>query len=124
MYVLLSPDRSFDQHLEGVRQAEAAAARALIDQANNKNPLAMWLESVLGTDKNKAEKASGGAGRVAAVAAKSVPGGGVGDVEAGEEVAEGGGRSYFDSTIIAYALGLALCFAVNLISKSGQPGET
>lgn len=35
----------------------------------------------------------------------------------------GSGRSYFDNSVAAYALGLGLCFSVNFISKSGQPGE-
>lgn len=33
-----------------------------------------------------------------------------------------GTRSYFDNSVAAYALGLGLCFAVNFISRSGQPG--
>lgn len=125
------PNRAFDQHLEGVRQAEAAAARALAEQANNKNPVALWLESILGKDDKSASigKTSdrAGGGRVAAISAKSAPrGGGVAGSPVGgvssTEISEDAGQSYFDSSITAYALGLSLCFAVNLISKSGQPG--
>ena len=35
----------------------------------------------------------------------------------------GAGRSYFQSSVTAYGLGLGLCFLVNYLSKSGQPGE-
>lgn len=34
-----------------------------------------------------------------------------------------GERSYFESSVAAYALGLGLCFIVNYVSKAGQPGK-
>eukprot|EP00904_Undaria_pinnatifida_P002370 jgi/Undpi1/12133/HiC_scaffold_5.g01809.m1 len=101
--------RSFDKQLEGARQAEAAAARALTEQVSNKNPVALWLDSFLGTPVAKAEEVP----VVPAVAAIS-SGAAVG-TEPGE------GRSYFQSSVAAYGLGLGLCFAVNFLSKSGQP---
>lgn len=104
--------RSFDKQLEGARQAEAAAARALTEQVSNKNPVALWLDSFLGTPVAKAEEVP----VVPAVAAIS-SGAAVG-TEPGE------GRSYFQSSVAAYGLGLGLCFAVNFLSKSGQPGKT
>lgn len=107
--------------LEGARQAEAAAARALADQVSNKNPVALWLDSFLGTPVAKAAPAGGAAGRVAMVPAAAGVAGGAGAV--GGESGEEGGRSYFESSVAAYALGLGLCFVVNFVSKSGQPGE-
>lgn len=116
--------RSFDQHLDRIREAEAAAARALTDQVANKNPVALWLDSILGADKKTIQTADGGGGRLATMSAKSVSrGGGAAGlpVSAPGVVSQEGGRSYFDNSVAAYALGLSLCFAVNFISKSGQP---
>lgn len=114
------PPRSFDSYLEGARQAEAAAARALLTEVGNKNPIALWLDSMLGTPVAQAgsgvsdasPKSNPPAGRLAAAGAAG---------PVGEAVSEGG-RSYFDSSVAAYALGLGLCFTVNFVSKSGQPG--
>ncbi|CAN0210304.1 unnamed protein product, partial [Laminaria digitata] len=105
--------RSFDQQLEGARQAEAAAARALADQVSSKNPVALWLDSFLGTPVAKAKRAEGRVSMVPAVAA--VSGGATVGADSGE------GRSYFQSSVAAYGLGLGMCFLVNYISKSGQP---
>lgn len=122
----LRTHRSFDQHLDRIREAEAAAARALTDQVANKNPVALWLDSILGADKKTIQTADGGGGRLATMSAKSVSrGGGAAGlpVSAPGVVSQEGGRSYFDNSVAAYALGLSLCFAVNFISKSGQPGK-
>lgn len=116
---LLSP-RSFDNYLEGARQAEAAAARALLTEVGNKNPIALWLDSILGTP-----VAQAGSG-VPEASLKGTPPPGrlaaAGAAGAGGEAVSGGGRSYFDNSVAAYALGLGLCFTVNFVSKSGQPG--
>ncbi|CAN0280428.1 unnamed protein product [Ectocarpus fasciculatus] len=111
--------RSFDNYLEGARQAEAAAARALLTEVGNKNPIALWLDSILGTPVAQAGsgipeaslKGTPPPGRLAAAGAAG----------AGGEAVSGGGRSYFDNSVAAYALGLGLCFTVNFVSKSGQP---
>lgn len=108
--------RAFDKQLEGARQAEATAARALAEQVSNKNPVALWLDSIIGTPVAKAS-VEGAAGRVSMVPAAVTSGSGVG-------AEGGGGRSYFESSVAAYALGLGLCFVVNFVSKSGQPGKT
>lgn len=108
-------NRSFDKQLEGARQAEAAAARALADQVSSKNPAALWLDSILGTS---VAKPKGAEGRVALVPAVATVSGG-----AAVEADSGAGRSYFQSSVAAYGLGLGLCFVVNYLSKSGQPGE-
>lgn len=107
--------RSFDKQLEGARQAEAAAARALADQVSSKNPVALWLDSFLGTPVAKAKGAGGRVAMVPAVAAVS------GGAAVGAD--GGAGRSYFQSSVAAYGLGLGMCFLVNYLSKSGQPGE-
>lgn len=114
---MLSP-RSFDIYLEGARQAEAAAARALLTEVGNKNPIALWLDSILGTP-----VAQAGSG-VSEASPKGIPSGGrLAAAGAAGAVGEaGGGRSYFDNSVAAYALGLGLCFTVNFVSKSGQPG--
>lgn len=101
--------------MEGAREAEAAAARALAEQVSNRNPVALWLDSIIGTPVAKAEGASG---RVSMVTSTAVVAGG-----ATGAAGEGATKSYFESSIAAYALGLGVCFAVNFISKSGQPGE-
>ncbi|CBJ30784.1 minor histocompatibility antigen H13, putative [Ectocarpus siliculosus] len=109
--------RSFDIYLEGARQAEAAAARALLTEVANKNPIALWLDSILGTP-----VAQAGSG-VSEASPKGIPPGGrLAAAGAAGAVGEaGGGRSYFDNSVAAYALGLGLCFTVNFVSKSGQP---
>ncbi|CAN0066087.1 unnamed protein product [Pylaiella littoralis] len=105
--------RSFDKQLEGAKQAEAAAARALAEKVSGKNPVALWLDSFLGTP--VAKKTSGSASTAPAAA-------GTAATAAAEITGVGGsGRSYFDNSVAAYALGLGLCFSVNFISKSGQP---
>ncbi|CAM9181224.1 unnamed protein product [Scytosiphon promiscuus] len=108
--------RSFDQKLEAAKQAEAAAARALAENVSSKNPVALWLDSFLGTP--IAKNASGGV-----AVAPAAAGAGSSGLGAGGEGASAGGssRSYFDNSVAAYAFGLGLCFAVNFISKSGQP---
>lgn len=98
-----------------MKQAEAAAARALAEQVSSKNPVALWLDSFLGTP--VAKKASAG---VSAAPAPAAAGAGA---MAAVETAGGSGRSYFDNSVAAYALGLGLCFTVNFVSKSGQPGD-
>ncbi|CAM9713301.1 unnamed protein product, partial [Hapterophycus canaliculatus] len=108
--------RSFDQKLEGAKQAEAAAARALAENVSNKNPVALWLDSFLGTPIAKDASAGVSVAPAAAGAGSAALG------AAGEGATTGGSsRSYFDNSVAAYALGLGLCFAVNFISKSGQP---
>eukprot|EP00903_Cladosiphon_okamuranus_P015741 g14529.t1 len=105
--------RSFDRKLEGAKQAEAAAARALAEQVSSKNPMALWLDSFLGTPVTKASAFSAG-GSAAGAGAASAP---VLDTSLGDDSS----RSYFDNSVAAYAFGLGLCFAVNFISRSGQP---
>ncbi|CAM9703190.1 unnamed protein product, partial [Ectocarpus sp. 12 AP-2014] len=112
--------RSFDIYLEGARQAEAAAARALLTEVANKNPIALWLDSILGTP-----VAQAGSG-VSEASPKGIPPGAPGGRLAAAGVVgavgeAGGGRSYFDNSVAAYAIGLGLCFTVNFVSKSGQP---
>lgn len=109
--------RSFDQQLEGARQAEAAAARALAEQVSNKNPVALWLDSILGTPA-VAKAPVNGSSKVASVGMGNNAVLGAADGDGSSE-----NKSYFQSSIAAYALGLGLCFGVNYISKSGQPGE-
>ncbi|CAM9282641.1 unnamed protein product [Ectocarpus sp. 12 AP-2014] len=109
--------RSFDIYLEGARQAEAAAARALLTEVGNKNPFALWLDSILGTPVAQADSG------VSEASTKGIPPGGrlAAAGVAGAVGEAGGGRSYFDNSVAAYAIGLGLCFTVNFVSKSGQP---
>lgn len=79
---------------------------------SSKNPVALWLDSFLGTP--VAKSTAGGSGLAPAAAGGAAP------AVAGSE--EATGRSYFDNSVAAYALGLGLCFGVNFISRSGQPG--
>lgn len=101
--------------MEGAREAEAAAARALAEQVSSKNPVAVWLDSIIGTP---VAKAQGAPGRVSMMASTAAVAGGATGAASG-----GATKSYFESSVAAYALGLGLCFAVNFISRSGQPGE-
>eukprot|EP00752_Nemacystus_decipiens_P008396 g7506.t1 len=107
--------RSFDKKLEGAKQAEAAAARALAEQVSSKNPVALWLDSFLGAPVAKKAAASAVGGSAAAP--------GAGSRAAMIDTTSGGDsrRSYFDNSVAAYAFGLGLCFAVNFVSRSGQP---
>ncbi len=118
--------RSFDKQLEGARQAEAAAARALAEQVSSKNPLALWLDSFLGTPVAKSGTAaatSGGSVAPVTATAGATAGAGAGaPASAVADSGDGTSRSYFDNSVAAYAVGLGLCFAVNFFSRSGQPG--
>lgn len=86
---------------------------------SSKNPVALWLDSFLGTPIAK-DASSGVSVAPATAGAGSVALGATGD---GAATGGGSSRSYFDNSVAAYAFGLGLCFAVNFISKSGQPGE-
>lgn len=111
IYLFGLTNRSFDKQLEDARQAEAAAARALAEKVSTRNPVALWLDSLIGTPISKAPSVEESVGRISVLPA------------IGEDKVSSGGKSYFESSLAAYALGLGLCFAVNFLSRSGQPGE-
>ncbi|CAM9197790.1 unnamed protein product [Choristocarpus tenellus] len=112
-----------DDRATAAREAEAALAKknrksgGAWPWASDKEGAAWFLNSAswMGTPRGLTGGDSGKPGRVASV------GGNATAKARGASVLPKGKLSYFDSSVKAYALGLGLCFAVNLLSQSGQP---